>query len=67
MREILCDKGSVRGWYNRTRFVYTTQFGRISELGSDRNKIAKMTLRSNPFGVRILAIGMRMSERLQQM
>jgi hypothetical protein len=24
MREILCDKGSVRGWYNRTRFVYTT-------------------------------------------
>jgi len=24
MREILHDKGSVREWYNRTRFVYTS-------------------------------------------
>lgn len=39
MRGNLCDKGSVRGWDNRTRFVYTTKFGRISEHGSDINKL----------------------------
>ncbi len=33
MREILCEKGLVREWYNRTRFVYTTKTGRISKIG----------------------------------
>lgn len=42
MREILCDKGSVRGWYNRGMFAYTTNFGGISELGSDMNKLYAM-------------------------
>jgi hypothetical protein len=35
-------KGSARGWYIRTRFVYTTDFGRISELGSDINELSEM-------------------------
>jgi len=44
MREILSDKGSVREWYNRARFVYTTKIGRISELSSDMNKLGEVGL-----------------------
>ena len=39
MRDVLHDKGSVRGWYNRTRFVYTPKIRMISELGSDINEL----------------------------
>ena len=35
----LWGKGSVREWYNQTRFVYPPNFGRISELGSFMNKL----------------------------
>lgn len=42
MRNIISNKSSVRGWYIRTKFVYTTNFGRISEPGSDMNELGEM-------------------------
>ncbi|MEO0115276.1 MAG: hypothetical protein ABIK93_07335 [candidate division WOR-3 bacterium] len=39
MRVLLSDNSSVRGWYNRNWFVYTTKIGRISELDSDRKEL----------------------------
>ncbi len=39
MKDILYVKDSVEDWYNRNRFVYTTKFGSISELGADMNEL----------------------------
>jgi|YelNatPaOPRAMG01_1025707.scaffolds.fasta_scaffold35766_5 hypothetical protein len=42
MRNIIPNKSSVRGWYIRTRFVYTTNFEKISEPTSDITELAEI-------------------------
>jgi len=40
MRKTIGSKNSAIGRYIRTRLVYTTKTGRISELSSDMNELA---------------------------
>lgn len=42
MSEILWVNSSVRGWYIRTHFVYTTNFGKISEPISNMNELSEI-------------------------
>ena len=44
MRDIIPNKSSIRGWYIRTRFIYTTNFGRISKPTSDIPKLEDIRL-----------------------
>ncbi len=39
MRKILVNNNTVRGWYNRTMFIYNTKFGIISKLNADFRKL----------------------------
>jgi hypothetical protein len=50
MRNIIPNKSSVRGWYIRTRFVYATNFGRISEPSSDITELSEILVKEVKYG-----------------